>query len=131
MLVNVELLQQGAEHRTCIENLVPVVLTSVLLAPLLPCSLAPFLLEARFEQARQVFPEELPAINDLAVPHVEEIDGQRSIFKVVAKNIGVVLLFGRCNALLLLQLMHRRELVAQPCSSLKLFRLGGGIHAHG
>ena len=63
-------------------------LNPAFLAPWFACSLGPCLLEACFEQARLVFPEKLPAIHNLAISHVEEIDGQRSVLEVVSKATG-------------------------------------------
>jgi hypothetical protein len=84
-----------------------------------------------FEEFRQVFPEELAAVNDFAGTDMEEVDGQRAVLKVVAEDIGVVTLLGGGNALLFLELMDGGDLVAEAGGGLKLLGLGGGGHADG
>ena len=60
---------------------------------------------------------------------MEQIHGQQPGFEVIAEDVGIVVLLGGGDALFLLQLVHRRELIAQPCGGFKLFSLGGGQHA--
>ncbi len=96
-----------------------------------PWSLCPCLLDACIERARQVFPEELAAVDDFSVAHVEEIDGERAILKVIAKDIGVIVKLGGGDALFFLQLVYGGELVAQARSGLELLGFGGGHHARG
>jgi hypothetical protein len=55
-----------------------------------------------FEQLREVFPEELAAIDDFAGTDVKEVDGEAAVFKVVAEDVGVVALFDCGDALLFL-----------------------------
>src|SRR5206468_162822 len=54
---------------------------------------------------RQLFPEELAPINDLAATHVEEIHGKHVILIVVADDVSVIA-FRRGDALLLLYLVN-------------------------
>src|SRR5208337_2390918 len=68
---------------------------------------------ACFQEVGQVFPEELAAVNNLARAHVEEIHCQAAVFKVIAKDVGVVALLGGGDALLFLELMNCGELVAE------------------
>jgi hypothetical protein len=79
-----------------------------------------------FEQVGQVVPEELAAVDDFAGADVEEIDGQRAGFKVIAEDVGVVVLLGGGDALLFLELMDGGELVAQAGGGFKLLGFGGG-----
>ena len=79
----------------------------------------------------QIFPEEFAAVDDFAVAHVEEIDGQAAVFKVVAKDVGVVVVLRRGDALLFLELVHGGELVAQARGGFELLGFGGGHHACG
>ncbi len=60
---------------------------------------------------------------------MEEIDGEEAVFVVVAEDVGVVALLGGGDALLFLQLVHGRELIAQTCGGLKLLGFCGGHHA--
>ena len=85
----------------------------------------------RFQQFRQVFPEELAAVNDFAGADVEEVDGQRAVLKVVAEDVGVIALLGGGDTLLFLELMDGGELVAQAGGGFKLLGFGGGDHAGG
>src|SRR5580700_7745767 len=96
---------------------------------LFPCSLG--LLVPVFNQVRQVFPEKLPAIDDLAVAYVKKIDGERAVFEVVAEDVGVIIEFSGSDALLLLQLMDGGELITQACSGFELLGFGGRHHARG
>ena len=61
---------------------------------------------AQLQQVGQVFPEKLAAVDDLAVAHVEEIDGQATVLEVIAEDVGVVVEFGGGDALFLLELVH-------------------------
>ncbi len=60
---------------------------------------------------------------------MKEIDGQASRFEVIAEHIGVVVLFGRGDTLLLLQLVHSGELVAKTRRCFKLFSRSRRQHA--
>ena len=60
---------------------------------------------------RQVFPEELAAIDDLACSHVKQVHCEHSIFVVVAEDVRIVAFDAR-HALLLLQLLYRGDQVA-------------------
>ena len=62
---------------------------------------------------------------------MEEIDGQDAVLKVVAEDVGIVVLLGGGDALLLLELVHGGELVAQARGGFKLLGLGGRHHARG
>ena len=84
-----------------------------------------------FQQFGQVFPEELAAVDDFAVAHVEEIDGEAAVLKVITEDVGVVVELGGGDALFLLELVHGGELVAQAGGGLELLGFGGGHHARG
>jgi hypothetical protein len=60
---------------------------------------------------------------------MKEIDGERTVFEVVAENVGVVAQLCRRDALLLLELMHGRELVPQARGGFELLSFGSGHHA--
>src|SRR5260221_300599 len=49
----------------------------------------------------QILPEELAAIDDLAVANMEEVDREAAAFKVIAEHVGIVILLGCGDALLL------------------------------
>ena len=59
---------------------------------------------------RQVFPEELAAIEHAPSAHVEEIDRQHVILVVIAEDVSIVAL-NRGHALLFMQLLHGRDQV--------------------
>jgi len=50
---------------------------------------------------------------------------------MIAEDVGVVVLLGRSDALLLLQLMNGGELVAQAGGGFELLGFGGSDHAGG
>ena len=52
-------------------------------------------------QLRQVFPEEVPLVHDLAFTHMKLPDSKHLLVEVIAKDVGVLVLC-RCDALLLL-----------------------------
>ena len=62
---------------------------------------------------------------------MEEIDGQRAVFEVIAEDVGVVVLLGGGDALFFLQLVDGGELVAQARGGFELLGFGGGHHARG
>ena len=62
---------------------------------------------------------------------MEEVDGEGAVFKVVAENVGVVAQLRRGDALLLLELVHGGELIAQARGGFELLGFGGGHHARG
>ncbi len=76
----------------------------------------------RLHQLGQVLPEEVPAIDDLAAAHVEEVHGEHVVFVVIAEDIRVVVVRAG-DALLLLHLVHGDEQVAIFRCKLEL--LGG------
>ena len=80
---------------------------------------------------RQVLPEKLAAVDDLAAAHMEEIDCQAAGFEVIAEDIGVVVLLAGGDALFFLQLMNGGELIAEAGCGLILLRRSGGHHARG
>ena len=62
---------------------------------------------------------------------MEEIYGQAAVLKVVAEDVGVVVLLGCGDALFLLELVHGGELVAEARGGFELLGFGGGHHARG
>ena len=62
---------------------------------------------------------------------MEEIHGQRAVLKVVAEDVGVIVLPGGGGALLFLKLVNGGELVAQLGGSLEALALGCLHHARG
>ena len=85
----------------------------------------------RFHQLGEVFPEEFAAIDDLSSAHVEQVYRESAIFEVIAKDVGIVALLRGGDPLLLLQLMHCGELIAEAGSRLELLGLSRGHHARG
>jgi hypothetical protein len=73
-----------------------------------------------FEQVGQVVPEEFAAVDDFAGADVEEVDGEGAGFKVIAEDVGVVVLLGGGDALFFLKLVDGGELVAQAGGGFKL-----------
>ena len=92
---------------------------------------ASFALQSASSSVGQVFPEELAAVDDFAGAHVEEVDGQAAVFKVIAEDVGVVVVLGGGDALLFLELVDGGELVAQAGGGFELLGFGGGHHARG
>ncbi len=145
VLVDVELLEQGAERPAPawkgVRDWHGLRAKSPLISARQCTGLHPYLCHGRsgsstlrsrgFEQLRQVFPEEFAAVDDFAGAHVEEVDGERAVFKVIAEDVGVVVLLGGGDALLFLELVHGGELVAQARGGLELLGFGGGHHARG
>ena len=84
-----------------------------------------------FFELRQILPEHIAAVDDLAAAHVEQIDSEHIVLEVEAEDIGVVGRVGRSDALALAGLVHRDELVTQPRRQLKLHILCGRFHALG
>ena len=84
-----------------------------------------------FERVREVVPEELAAVDDFAGANVKEVDGEGTGFKVIAEDVGVVVLLGGGDALFFLKLVDSRELVAKTGGGFELLGLGGGGHAGG
>ena len=82
-------------------------------------------------QAWQIFPEKFAAVDDFAVAHVEKIDGEAAVFKVIAEDVGIIVEFDSGDALLLLELVHGGELIAQARGGLELLGFGGSHHARG
>ena len=80
---------------------------------------------------RQVFPEHVATVDDLAAAHVEEVDGEHIVFEVEAEDIGVIGGVCRGDALALAGLVHGDKLIAQPRRELKLHVLRGGLHPRG
>ncbi len=80
---------------------------------------------------REVFPEHVATIDDLAGAHVEEIDCEHVVFEVEAEDVGVVGGVGGGDALALAGLMDGDELVAEARGELELSVLCGGVHARG
>ncbi len=62
---------------------------------------------------------------------MEEVDGETAGFEVIAEDIGIIVLLGGGDALLLLQLVNRGELIAEPGGGFELFRMGSCRHARG
>ena len=60
---------------------------------------------------------------------MEEVYGQAAGFEVIAEDVGVVVLFGGGDALLLLKLVDGGELVAKTGGGFKLLGFGGDGHA--
>ncbi len=85
----------------------------------------------RGSRVGQVFPEELATVDDFAATHVKEIDGQPVVFKVIAEDVGIVILLGGGDALLLLELVHGGELIAEARGGFKLLGCCCGHHARG
>ena len=110
-LANVELLEQGREEFAGVE-----VWLRKAFARLAGFSTDPKL--------RQLLPEKLPAVEDAAAAHVEQIHRQHLIFEVIAENIGVVA-FRRGDALLFLQLFDGGDQIAILGGALEFLRLGG------
>ena len=77
---------------------------------------------------RQVFPEELAAVDNFACSHVKQVHREHSIFVVVAEDVRIVA-FHAGHALLLLQLLYRGDQVAILRGALVLLRGGGFFHA--
>ena len=136
VLVDVELLEQRGENGACVRSWragdrgIPG-LRSQTGGPIFVPGLNRLVRAQWFPHLRQFFPEEFAAVDDFAVAHVKQIHGQAAIFIVVAEDIGIVVLLGRCDALLFLELVHGGELVAQPRRGLKLLGLGRSRHARG
>ena len=140
VLIDVELLEQGGEDVSCVED-------GRFSAFGFPGLRLEILRQAQdglwgtrhlwhghvsqIYEFREIFPEELAAIDDFAAAHVEEVDGQAAVFEVISEDVCVVALLGGGDALLLLQLVHGGELVAQARGGFKLLGLGGGNHARG
>ena len=62
---------------------------------------------------------------------MEEIYRQAAGLKVIAENIGVIVLLGSCDALFFMELVDGRELVAKARGGFELLGLGRGDHAGG
>ena len=62
---------------------------------------------------------------------MEEVDGEAAVFEVIAEDVGVIVLLGGGDALLLLELVDGGELVAQAGGGFELLGFGGGHHARG
>src|SRR5579859_3518620 len=77
---------------------------------------------------RQLLPEELAPIENLASAHMKHIDRQHVIFVVVAEDVHVVA-FGGSNALLLLKLGDGRDHVAVASGAFVFLIAGGLLHA--
>ncbi len=84
-----------------------------------------------FEEVGKVVPEEFAAVDDFSGADVEEIDGERAGLEVITEDVGVVVLFGSGDALLLLELVDGGELVAEAGGGFELLGFGGGDHAAG
>ena len=76
----------------------------------------------------QVFPEEVPAVDDFAGAHVEEIYREHFVFVVEAENIGVAVIRGG-DALLVLHLVYGDDLIAEAARGFKLHVFRGASHA--
>ena len=81
-------------------------------------------------ELREVFPEEVAAVDDFAAAHVEEVDGEHVLFVVEAEDVGVFVVGGG-DALLVLHLVDGDDLVAQAGGELELHVVGGLVHAGG
>ncbi len=81
-------------------------------------------------QIRQILPEEVAAVDDLAAAHVEEVHRQHVVFEVEAEDVGV-LVVGGGDALLVLHLVDGDDLVAEAGGELELLVFGGLGHAFG
>ena len=62
---------------------------------------------------------------------MEEVDGEGAGFKVVAEDVGVVVLLDGGDALFFLELVDGGELVAEARGGFELLGFGGGHHALG
>ena len=78
-------------------------------------------------EVRQVFPEHVAAVDDLAVAHVEEVYGEHVVFEVETEDVGIVAFRGG-DALALTGLVDRAELVTEACGELELHVFGGSSH---
>ena len=58
------------------------------------------------EEVGEIFPEEFAAVDDFAVADVEQVDGEGAGLKVIAEDVGVVVLLDSGDALFFLELMH-------------------------
>ena len=79
---------------------------------------------------RQVLPEEVAPVDDLACAHMEEVDGEHRVLIVVPEDIGIFIVGGG-DALLVEHLVHGDELVAQPGGEFELLGCRGLRHAAG
>ena len=75
-----------------------------------------------------VFPEELAAVDDLAVAQVENVQRDQRRFGVDREDIDVVA-FGGGHFLALLDLLHGGDQVAQSGGFFEAHFLAGGFHA--
>ena len=115
MLIDIKLLEQGAEDRAGVECG-------------FRCRARFFFAFSSLHYRRQILPEELSPIHNPSRAHMEEIHGQAAVLEVVTEDIRIVALLGGCDPLLLLELVHGRELIAQARRRLKLLGLGRGQH---
>ena len=74
-----------------------------------------------------VLPEEIAPVNDLPAAHVEQVDREHLVFKVIAKDVGVFII-GAGHALFILHLVNGNDLISQPRSHLKLLCLCCRLH---
>ena len=89
-----------------------------------------FFVECFGQKFRQVFPEEVAAIDDLPTAHVEEVYGEHLVFVVVAEDV-CVLVVGGGDPLLVLHLVDGDDLVTEACGQLELLGIGGVGHPFG
>ena len=76
----------------------------------------------------QLFPEEFPAIHDLAAAHMEEVDGQHAVLVVVAVDVRIIAI-RRSHALSLLHLAHGDQQIAVPGGEFEELRGCCCLHA--
>ena len=76
----------------------------------------------------QLFPEEFPAIHDLAAAHMKEIHGQHAVFMVIAVDVRIVAV-RRGHALSLLHLAHGDQQIAVPGGEFEELRGCCCLHA--
>ena len=75
-----------------------------------------------------VLPEELAPVENFASSHVENVDGEHMAFEVVAEDI-LVITFDGGNPLLLVELLHGGDQVAQFSGPFVLLAFGRQLHA--
>ncbi len=145
VLVDVELLEEGAEDWACVEGrfkaggglecVSAIGLASHPFAQRLAngwgTQFFGLISVTRLEEVGQVVPEEFAAVDYFSGADVEEIYGEAAGLEVVAEDVGVVVLLGGGDALLFVELVDGGELIAKACGGFKLFGLGGGGHAGG
>src|SRR5581483_9038256 len=102
LLIEVHLLEQGREELARLEAALADTVAFLR-------GIRPLLLLDRL--GRQILPEELALVDDLAATHVEQVHRQHLVFVVIAEDIGIVAFYSRYS-LLLLEKFQRGDQVA-------------------